>query len=63
MDDSKLLQKFNLAARQPRRLPDHVVQATTIEGLAQGPYVAASGIEPATFRTEGTDNHQSAPCL
>ena len=27
------------------------------EGLAQGPYVAArGGVEPTTFRTEGTDN-------
>ena len=36
------------------------MQATTSEGLAQGPYVAASGIEPTTFRTE---DHQSATLL
>ena len=29
----------------------------TSEGLAQGPYVAArGGVEPTTFRTEGTHN-------
>jgi len=39
------------------RAPHHVIQATTSEGLAQSPYVAASGIEPATFRTK---HHQSA---
>src|SRR6218665_4089065 len=31
-------------------------QATTSEGLGQGPYMAARvGFEPATFRTEGTE--------
>ena len=29
----------------------------TGEGLVQGPYVPArGGVEPTTFRTEGTDN-------
>jgi len=46
MDDSKLLQELNLAARQPRRAPHHFMQATTSEGLAQGLYMAASGFEP-----------------
>ena len=33
------------------------IQAITSEGLTQGPYVAArGGVEPTTFRTEGTDN-------
>ena len=32
----------------------------TSEGLAQGLYVAASGFEPATFRTEGIEHYQSA---
>ena len=40
--------------------PHHVIQATSSEGLAQGPYVSAIWIEPATFCTEGTENHQSA---
>ena len=34
-----------------------VIQAITGEGLAQGSYVAArGGVEPTTFRTEGTGN-------
>ena len=34
-----------------------IIQAITGEGLAQGSYVAAGGgVEPTTFRTEGTDN-------
>ena len=40
-DDSRLLQELNLASRQPHRAPHHVIQATTSEGLAQGPYVSA----------------------
>ena len=52
-----------LAAMQPRRAPHNVIQATTSEGLAQGPYVAASGMKSAIFRTEGTDHHQSATTL
>jgi len=28
-------------ARQPRRTPHHVIQASTSEGLVIGPYVAA----------------------
>jgi len=45
--------------RQPRRAPHHVMQATTSEGLAHGPYVAARwGSERATFRTEGTEHHR-----
>jgi len=35
------VQESNLATRQPRRAPQHVIQATTSEELAQGPYVAA----------------------
>ena len=37
MDGSRLLQESNLAARQPRRAPHHVIQAITSEGLALGP--------------------------
>ena len=59
-DDSRLLQESNLAARQPRRAPHHVIQATTSERLAHGSYVVASGTEPATFRTEGTEHHHWA---
>ena len=57
-DDSRLLlQESNLAARQPQGATS-VIQAITSEGHAQGPYVAArGGVEPATFRTEGADNH------
>ena len=59
-DDSRLLQESNLAARQSHRSPLHVIQATTSEGHAQGPYVAARvGFEPATFCTE----HHQAPQL
>ena len=43
---------------QPLRAPHHVIQATTSEGLAHGPYVVARvGFEPATFRTKGTEHH------
>ena len=55
-DDSRLLQESNLAARQPQGATSDI-QAITGEGLAQGPYVEArGGVEPMTFRTEGTDN-------
>ena len=42
-DGSRLLlsQESNLADKQPRRAPQHVIQATMSEGLAQGPNVAA----------------------
>ena len=60
-NNSRLLQESNLAARQPRRAPHHVIQAITSEELVQGPYVAARvEFEPATFRTEGTEHHHSA---
>ena len=56
MDESRLLQELDLAARQPQGATS-VIQAITGEGLAQGPYVAArGGVEPTTFCTEGTDN-------
>ena len=57
-DDNKLLQESNWAARQPQGATSVIlIQAITGEGLAQGPYVAArGGVEPTTFRTEGTDN-------
>ena len=52
-----LLQESNLAARQPEGATS-ITQAITGEGLAQGPYVVArGGVEPTTFRIEGTDNH------
>jgi len=52
--DSKLLQQSNLTEWQPH----HVIQATTSEGLAQGPYVVARvGFKPVTFRTEGNEHH------
>jgi len=54
-DGSRLLQELNLDARQPRRAPHHIIQATTCEGLAQGPSMAARvGFKLATFHTEGT---------
>jgi len=57
--DSKLLQESNLIAKQPRRVPHHVIQATASEGLAQGPYMVAKvGFEPATLLIEGTE-----PCI
>src|SRR6218665_3289454 len=56
MDDSRLLQELNLSARQPQGATS-VIQAITGEGLAQGPYMAArGGVEPTSFRTEGTNN-------
>ena len=37
-------------------------QATASEGLAQGPYVAATvGFEPATFRTKGDESTDEPP--
>jgi len=40
--------------------PHQIIQATTSDELAQGPYVAdRGGVEPATVRTEGTDHHHS----
>jgi len=51
---SRLLQELNSASRQPKGTTS-VIQAITSEGLAQGPYVATRvGVEPATFRIEGT---------
>ena len=59
MDDSRLLQESNLVTRQPQG-DTSIIQAITGEGLAQGPYVVArGGVEPTTFRTEGTDHHHS----
>ena len=64
-DDSRLLQESNLTAKQPRRAPHHVIQATMrSEGLAQCPYVAArAGFEPATLRTEDTELTIEPKCL
>jgi len=54
-DDNRLLQDSNLTTRQPRRVPNHFIQATTSEGLTQGPYVVARvGSKPATSWTQGT---------
>src|SRR6218665_3894718 len=53
----------SLTARQPRRAPHHVIQATTYtsEGLAQRSCVAARvGFEPAIFRNGGTEHHHLA---
>ena len=64
MDDCKLLQESNLTARQPRRAPRHVTQATTIEELAQRPYVATSvGFESAAFGMQGTEPTTELPLL
>jgi len=60
-DDSRLLQESNLAAREPRRSPHHVIQATTSEGLAQGPYVAASGIIISDRRHRAPPMSQHTP--
>src|SRR6218665_551915 len=63
MDDSRLLQESYLAARQPRKGPHQVIQATMSEGLAQGPYVAARvGFEPVTFHTKDTEHLLAFPC-
>ena len=38
-------------------------QATVIEGLAQGLYVAVrEGVEPMTLRTKGFDSTNAPPC-
>ena len=42
----------NCMYQAPNKHPS-VVRANRNEGLAQGPYMAASGFEPATFRTKG----------
>ena len=52
-DDSKLLHESNLAAKQPRRAPHHVLQATTSEGLAQGPNVKAFEVHIVLFMIFG----------
>src|SRR6218665_2931697 len=58
MDDSRLLQESNLAARAANHV---MTQATTSDGLAQVPYVAARvGFEPTTSCTEGTEHHHLA---
>ena len=44
-DDSR--QESNLAAKQPHRTPHHVIQVTTSEGLAQGPYVVTIELDSA----------------
>ena len=52
------MSESNLTARQPLRVPYHVIQATTIVGLAMVPflYVAATvGFEPATLRTKDAE--------
>jgi len=42
--------RVNLTAKQPRKAPHNVTQATTSKGLAQGPYVVAGvGFEPVTL--------------
>ena len=48
MDDSRLLQEPNLTAREPRKVPYYVIQATASEGLAQGPYVRL-GLRPCQW--------------
>ena len=41
---------------------DYAPQATASEGLAQGPYLAASaGFEPTTFRTKGYESTNDPP--
>ena len=41
---------------KPCRAPRHVIQATTSEGLAEGPYVAARvGFEPVTLQIQGIE--------
>jgi len=55
MDVSRLLQESNLTARQPCKAPLYIILATTREGFAQGPYVAARvGFEPTTLWMQGT---------
>src|SRR6218665_4173829 len=56
-DDSAVAGYYRSRILAPRyhagREPHQVIQPTTSEGLAQGPYVAAMvGFEPAPFRTE-----------
>ena len=57
-DDSWLLQESNVTARQPRRALHHSIQATTSEGLAQGPYLAARvRFEPVTLHARHRTYH------
>src|SRR6218665_3640100 len=61
MDDSRLLQEFNLTARQPH----HVIQAITSDGLAQGPYVMArvgSNLRPCGRKALNLLLSHHAPC-
>ena len=54
--NTRLLQESYLTARQKCRAPHHVIQATTSEGLAQGPYVVARvRFKSATLLMKGTE--------
>src|SRR6218665_21680 len=62
MHDSKIIQESNLTARQPRRAPHHVIQATTSEELAHSKVPTWTllccyrvGFEPATLGAQGTE--------
>ena len=47
---------YNLITKQPRMVPQHIIQATTSEELGQAPYTAArAGFEPVTLWTQGTE--------
>lgn len=40
-----------------------VIQSIVGEKLAQGPYVASAGFEPARLLTEGTESHHLATTI
>src|SRR6218665_821736 len=69
-DDSKLLQESSLTATQPRRAPNHIIQGTMSERLAQGSYMAIRGhpFMMPTLRGSGsggrmwTGDGGQAPC-
>ena len=55
-NDSRLLQELNLTARQPRRAPYYVIQATSSEGLTQGPlHGGLSGVWTIDSRCKATN--------
>ena len=57
LSSNKTKIQYNTGVEFSRKAATSVIQAITGEGFAQGPYVAVrGGVEPTTFRTEGTDN-------
>src|SRR6218665_1629528 len=60
MINGPMIHGVEFSRKAASRASHHVMQAIASEGLAHCPYVAARcEIEPATFRTAGTEHHPS----